>query len=35
VRYFTCGVSDEGKLLFYEDVYGEDRRFREKLITQK
>ena len=35
VRYFTCGVSEEGKLLYYDDVYGEDRKFREKLINQK
>lgn len=34
IRYFTCDAS-EGKLAFYEDIYGEDRKFREKLITAK
>jgi L,D-transpeptidase YcbB len=34
IRYFTCDASDEGKLVFYEDIYGEDRKFREKIIYQ-
>jgi murein L,D-transpeptidase YcbB/YkuD len=35
IRYFTCDVSDEGKLVFYEDVYGEDMTIREKIFANK
>lgn len=35
IRYFTCDVSDEGKLVFYEDVYGEDETIREKIFASK
>ena len=34
IRYFTCAVND-GKLLFYEDIYDEDKRIREKIFTDK
>ncbi|MEI6946559.1 L,D-transpeptidase family protein [Paraflavisolibacter sp. H34] len=34
IRYFTCDVIN-GKLVFYEDVYGEDRRLQEKYFVQK
>ena len=34
IRYFTCDVN-EGKLVFYEDIYSEDRRYREKLVGDK
>jgi L,D-transpeptidase YcbB len=35
IRYFTCDVSNEGKLVFYEDVYGEDETIREKIFAGK
>lgn len=35
IRYFTCDVSNEGKLVFYEDVYGEDETIREKIFANK
>ena len=35
IRYFTCDVSDEGKLVFYEDIYGEDETIREKIFASK
>jgi murein L,D-transpeptidase YcbB/YkuD len=35
IRYFTCDVNDKGNLVFYEDVYGEDRAIRQKLFTDK
>jgi murein L,D-transpeptidase YcbB/YkuD len=34
IRYFTCEVKDED-IVFYEDVYGEDRRIKEKFFTNK
>jgi murein L,D-transpeptidase YcbB/YkuD len=35
IRYFTCDVNKEGDLVFYEDIYGEDKRIREKLFVNK
>ena len=34
IRYFTCEAKDD-KVVFYEDVYGEDRRIREKTFSDK
>ncbi len=34
IRYFTCEAKDD-KIVFYEDVYGEDRRIREKTFSDK
>jgi murein L,D-transpeptidase YcbB/YkuD len=34
IRYFTCEVTD-GRLVFYDDIYGEDQRVREKLFADK
>jgi L,D-transpeptidase YcbB len=34
IRYFTCEVK-EGKLVFYDDIYGEDKRIREKYFATK
>ncbi|MFL5773271.1 MAG: murein L,D-transpeptidase [Flavisolibacter sp.] len=34
IRYFTCSVNDD-KLAFYEDIYGEDRKIREKIFSNK
>lgn len=35
IRYFTCDVNTEGRLVFYEDIYLEDMRIREKLFADK
>jgi len=35
IRYFTSDVNEEGKIVFYEDVYGEDKRIREKIFASK
>jgi murein L,D-transpeptidase YcbB/YkuD len=35
IRYFTCDVGSEGHLIFYEDIYGEDKRIRERIFTNK
>lgn len=35
IRYFTCDVNGEGKLAFYEDVYGEDETIRQKVFANK
>jgi murein L,D-transpeptidase YcbB/YkuD len=34
IRYFTCEGKD-GKIVFYDDVYDEDRRLREKYFAGK
>jgi len=34
LRYITC-VGRDGSLLFYEDIYGEDRRLRQAWLTRK
>src|ERR1051326_6593615 len=34
IRYFTCEGKD-GKIVFYDDVYGEDHRLREKYFASK
>ena len=34
IRYFTCSVNDD-MLAFYEDIYGEDRKIREKIFSNK
>lgn len=34
IRYLTCGLKD-GQIVFYDDVYGEDKMLREKYFTFK
>jgi murein L,D-transpeptidase YcbB/YkuD len=34
IRYFTCDAKDD-KVVFYEDVYEEDRRLRNKFFANK
>jgi murein L,D-transpeptidase YcbB/YkuD len=34
IRYFTCEGKD-GKLLFYDDIYGEDKALRERFFAVK
>lgn len=34
IRYFTCEAKDE-EIVFYEDVYGEDKRLKEKFFSNK
>lgn len=34
IRYFTCDVK-EGKIIFYDDIYGEDEILREKYFAGK
>ena len=34
IRYFTC-VAKNGKIKFYDDIYGEDKALREKYFTDK
>lgn len=34
IRYFTCDAKGED-IVFYEDVYGEDRRVKEKFFANK
>lgn len=35
IRYFTCDVNEKGKLLFYEDIYGEDDTIQEKRFSKE
>jgi L,D-transpeptidase YcbB len=35
IRYFTCDTNKEGRLVFYEDIYGEDKQIRDKLFANK
>lgn len=35
IRYFTCDVDAKGKLIFYEDIYGEDETICEKIFADK
>jgi L,D-transpeptidase YcbB len=35
IRYFTCDVNSEGKLVFYKDIYGEDSGIRETIFANK
>ncbi|HEX6334263.1 MAG TPA: L,D-transpeptidase family protein [Flavisolibacter sp.] len=34
IRYVTCDAKD-GKVIFYEDIYGEDRKLRDKIFHGK
>jgi murein L,D-transpeptidase YcbB/YkuD len=34
IRYFTCEGKD-GKIVFYDDVYDEDRKLEEKYFAGK
>ena len=34
IRYLTCEAKED-KIVFYEDVYGEDRRIRETIFSDK
>jgi L,D-transpeptidase YcbB len=34
IRYFTCEGTDKG-IVFYDDIYGEDRMLREKYFAKK
>ncbi|HWI94397.1 MAG TPA: hypothetical protein VNT20_24155, partial [Flavisolibacter sp.] len=35
IRYFTCDVSESGKVVFYEDIYGEDMAIQDKIFANK
>ncbi len=34
IRYFTC-ESKNGNIIFYDDIYGEDKLLREKYFAHK
>lgn len=34
IRYFTCDTKN-GKIIFYDDIYGEDKMLREKYFANK
>jgi murein L,D-transpeptidase YcbB/YkuD len=35
IRYFTCSTDEKGKLVFFEDIYDEDKKIREKIFVNK
>lgn len=35
IRYFTCEADNKGKLVFYEDIYGEDKQLKERYFAGK
>lgn len=35
IRYFTCEANKDGRIVFYDDVYGEDKWLREKYYAGK
>jgi L,D-transpeptidase YcbB len=35
IRYFTCEADEAGKLLFYDDIYGEDKMLQELYFNGK
>lgn len=35
IRYFTIEADNNGKLMFYDDIYGEDRQLRERHFAGK
>jgi murein L,D-transpeptidase YcbB/YkuD len=35
IRYFTCEADNTGKLLFYDDMYGEDKLLRDRYFAGK
>lgn len=35
IRYFTCEADDSGRLLFYDDIYGEDKLLQERYFSGK
>jgi murein L,D-transpeptidase YcbB/YkuD len=35
IRYFTCEGNKDGQIVFYDDVYGEDKWLREKYYAGK
>jgi L,D-transpeptidase YcbB len=34
IRYFTCEGKEDGKISFYDDIYGEDKRLRGYFVTR-
>ena len=34
IRYFTCDVKDD-RLVFFDDIYGEDRKYRDMIFSGK
>ncbi len=35
IRYFTCDTDEKGQLVFYDDIYEEDKKIREKIFANK
>jgi murein L,D-transpeptidase YcbB/YkuD len=35
IRYFTCEGNKDGEMVFYDDVYGEDKWLKEKYYAGK
>ncbi|MFN5475248.1 MAG: murein L,D-transpeptidase [Sphingobacteriales bacterium] len=35
LRYFTCEVGEDGRIRFFEDIYGDDKLLRMKYLAKK
>jgi len=35
LRYYTCEVKDDGKIQFFDDIYGEDKELRMRYFVKK
>jgi L,D-transpeptidase YcbB len=35
IRYFTCETNEEGEVVFYEDIYGEDQKLRATYLDKQ
>jgi len=35
IRYYTCKAGDDGKIIFYDDMYGEDKYIRDKYFSKE
>lgn len=35
LRYFTCEVAEDGRIRFFEDIYGDDKLLRMKYLAKK
>lgn len=35
LRYYTCEVKEDGKIQFFEDIYGEDKALRYRYLEKK
>ena len=35
IRYFTCQAGEDGRIIFFDDIYGDDKVLRERYFAKK